>query len=70
MAELVDAIAQVHGTDAARRVRYEPGAAIEQRFGGFPPLQAAAAQAAGFHADDSLAGLVRRALDGTNPRAG
>ena len=72
MAELVDAIAQVHGADAARRVRYEPDAAIEQRFGGFPPLQATAALAAGFRADDSLAALVRGALDGDgqDPRHG
>ncbi|NRF70784.1 NAD-dependent epimerase/dehydratase family protein [Aquincola sp. S2] len=71
MAELVDAIAQVHGADAVRRVRYEPDAAIEQRFGGFAPLHAQAALAAGFRADDSLVDLVRGALDGIgHPGAG
>ena len=70
MAELVDAIAQVHDADAAGRVRYEPDAAIEQRFGRFPPLQASAALAVGFRADESLATLVRRALDGDGRRCG
>lgn len=64
MQALVAAIAQVHGADVAARVRYEPDPDIEQRFGRFPPLHAAAALAAGFRADDSLAALVRLALDG------
>jgi nucleoside-diphosphate-sugar epimerase len=63
MADLVIAIAQVHGAEAARRVRYEPDPMIEQRFGRFPRLEAQAALAAGFRADASLAELVRRALD-------
>lgn len=69
MQALVAAIAQVHGAEAAARVRYEPDPEIERRFGTFPPLQAHAALAAGFRADDSLPELVRRALDDTQPNA-
>lgn len=67
MAELVDAIAQVHGPQRIGRVRFEPDPMIEQRFGRFPPLDARAAMAAGFRGDASLAELVRRALDDAGP---
>ncbi len=63
MAELVSAIAEVHGTDAQGLVRFEPEAAIEARFGQFPGLDARAGEAAGFRADKSLHELVRRALE-------
>jgi D-erythronate 2-dehydrogenase len=62
MAELVAAIADVHGAAASERVRYEPVASIEERFGRFPPLDASAALGAGFRADASLQELVRQAL--------
>jgi nucleoside-diphosphate-sugar epimerase len=68
MAELVDAIAQVHGHERIGAARFEPDEAIEQRFGRFPPLDVPAAVAAGFRADASLAELVRRALDDTGHR--
>ena len=63
MAELVSAIAEVHGTDAQGLVRFEPEAAIEARFGQFPNLDARAGEAAGFRADKNLHELVRRALE-------
>jgi nucleoside-diphosphate-sugar epimerase len=62
MAELVAAIRDVYGTDVQRLVRFEPDARIEERFGRFPPLDARAAEAAGFRADEDLRQLVRRAL--------
>lgn len=62
MAEIVTALADVYGTDAHRLVRFEPDAGIEDRFGRFPRLDARAATAAGFRADDSLQALVRSAL--------
>jgi nucleoside-diphosphate-sugar epimerase len=71
MAELVDAIVEVHGRECIGRVRFEPDPMIEQRFGRFPPLDVPAAMAAGFRADASLAELVRLALDdGAHPGAG
>ena len=68
MAQLVDAIAQVHGRERIGPVRFEPDPAIEARFGRFPPLDVPAAVAAGFHADASLAELVRLALDAAGHR--
>jgi nucleoside-diphosphate-sugar epimerase len=71
MAELVDAIAQVHGRECIDQVRFESDPMIEQRFGRFPPLHVPAAVAAGFRADASLADLVRQALgDGVHPGRG
>jgi D-erythronate 2-dehydrogenase len=62
MAELAEAVGRVHGVEAGRLVTYRPDAGIEALFGRFPPLRAAAAEAAGFRADESLEMLVRRAL--------
>jgi nucleoside-diphosphate-sugar epimerase len=62
MAELVDAIAQVHGADVKALVRYAADERIETMFGRFPPLETAAADAAGFMHDGRLVDLVRRAL--------
>jgi D-erythronate 2-dehydrogenase len=63
MAELVDAIAQVHGVDAQALVRFAPDDRIEALFGRFPPLETAAANAAGFTRDGDLVELVRRGLE-------
>ena len=62
MAELVDAIAQVHGSAAQSLVSYAPDERIESLFGRFPPLQTPAADAAGFVNDGQLVRLVQRAL--------
>lgn len=63
MAELVDAIAVVHGSHARDLVRYAPDVRIENLFGRFPPLRTDLACRAGFVADDSLVSLVRQALE-------
>lgn len=60
MAELVDALAAVHGAAVRARVGFEPQERIEALFGRFPPLATPAADAAGFRADEDLAALVRR----------
>jgi D-erythronate 2-dehydrogenase len=61
--QLVDAIAQVHGTPARELVSWAPDARIESLFGCFPPLKTPAADAAGFRHDGDLSTLVRRALE-------
>ncbi len=62
MQELVSAVAEVHGADAAGRVTYQSNPALEANFGRYPPLSTAAADAAGFRHDGDLPTLVRRAL--------
>ena len=62
MAQLVDAIASVHGPAARALVSFEPKEQIERLFGRFPPLETRAADAAGFSRDADLATLVKRAL--------
>lgn len=62
MAELVEAIGQVHAVDARALVRFAPDERIEALFGRFPPLETVAADAAGFTRDVDLVDLVRRAL--------
>jgi nucleoside-diphosphate-sugar epimerase len=62
MAELVDAIAVVHGAEVRNLVRFEPQEHIETLFGRFPRLETRAAIAAGFACDRDLVTLVRRAL--------
>jgi len=61
MAELVEAITHVRGADTQALVRYAPDERIEGLFGKFPPLETAAADAAGFVHDGRLVDLVRRA---------
>lgn len=61
MAELVEAIAHVHGAETKALVRYAPDERVESLFGRFPPLETAAADAAGFMHDGRLVDLVRRA---------
>lgn len=62
MAELVQAIAAVHGQDRVALVRYASNLALEANFGRYPPLATPAADAAGFRHDGDLPTLVRRAL--------
>lgn len=61
-AELVDAVAQVHGADRRALLSYQPDARLEALFGRFPPLHTPLAEAAGFRADADLAAFVRAAL--------
>lgn len=62
MAELVDALASVHGAGVREFVSFAPQPRIERLFGCFPPLRTPAADAAGFRHDGDLATLVRRAV--------
>ncbi|WP_342130897.1 NAD-dependent epimerase/dehydratase family protein [Hydrogenophaga sp. OTU3427] len=62
MYQLVDAIAEVHGTAAHGLVRYDPDEHIEALFGRFPPLRTDLADALGFTRDDGLQALVRQAF--------
>jgi len=62
MAQLVDGLAQAYGAERRELVSYQPDAALEAAFGSYPPLDAAAAEAAGFRHDGSVAALIRNAL--------
>lgn len=62
MAELVDGLAAEFGEDRRALVRYEPDARLEAGFGSFPPLDASAAEAAGFRHDGSMQALIRNAV--------
>lgn len=62
MAELVAAIAEVHGPEVLSRISYASNAALEANFGRYPPLRTPGAHAAGFLHDGDLPTLVRRAL--------
>ncbi|WP_348755874.1 NAD-dependent epimerase/dehydratase family protein [uncultured Aquincola sp.] len=61
LAEMVDAVARVHGVPAQAQVRWAPDERIEALFGRFPPLRTPAALAAGFRGDADLDTLLRRA---------
>lgn len=63
MAQIVAAIAEVHGEQVLRKVRYEPNAALQAQFADYPPLLCPRSVAAGFRHDGTLATLVQHALD-------
>lgn len=63
MAELVDALAAVHGPQVRQLIRFSPESRIEALFGRFPPLLTTAADAAGFRHDGDLPTLARRAIE-------
>lgn len=63
MAELVDALADVHGEAVRAHVHHQPEARIEALFGRFPPLRTPGADRAGFRHDGTLATMVRRAVE-------
>jgi hypothetical protein len=62
MAELVGAVAEVHGHDVLERVSFTSNPALEANFGRYPRLLTPAAESAGFRHDGDLPTLVRRAL--------
>jgi len=62
MAELAQAVADVHGRDVLERVSYLSNPALEANFGRYPPLSTPAAEAVGFRHDGDLPTLVRRAI--------
>jgi D-erythronate 2-dehydrogenase len=63
MAELVDAIALIHGPEVLGRVTFRSNPGLEASFGRYPPLHTPAAESAGFRHDGDLQTLVRRALE-------
>ena len=62
MADLVEAIADVHGPHVRELVSWAPDPRIEALFGRFPPLHTPKAEALGFYRDRDLPTLVRRAV--------
>jgi nucleoside-diphosphate-sugar epimerase len=62
MGEVVAAIAQKHGPEVLRRVRYQPDAKLQAQFANYPPMRCPRSLAAGFKHDDNLATLIERAL--------
>jgi len=64
MADVVSAIAKVHGAEVLSRVTYQPNAALQAQFASLPPLNCPASLEAGFRHDGTLEALVQRALDG------
>lgn len=63
MAELVDALVEVHGPQVRAHVSFAPEPRIEALFGCFPPLRTPAADAAGFRHDGDLATLAHRSIE-------
>ena len=62
MAQLVQAVAEIYGSDVSGRVTYTSNPALEAKFGRYPPLLTPSAETAGFRHDGDLSALVRRAL--------
>ncbi len=62
IADLVDGLAAAFGEDRRGLVTYAPDPKLEAMFGAFPPLDASASEAAGFHHDGSVAALIRNAM--------
>ncbi|WP_306395742.1 NAD-dependent epimerase/dehydratase family protein [Telluria beijingensis] len=62
MAELVAAVGQEYGVDAAALASHGDDPAIEANFGSYPPLRTPRADAAGFVHDGDARALVRNAL--------
>lgn len=62
IAQLVDGLAETCGADRRDCISYEPDEGLEAAFGRQPPLDASAAEAAGFRHDGSITALIRNAL--------
>jgi nucleoside-diphosphate-sugar epimerase len=63
IAEVVAAIAGLHGSEVLGRVRYSPDARLQAQFASYPPMHCPRSLAAGFRSDGSAAALVQRALE-------
>lgn len=63
MADVVSAIAKIHGPEVLSRVTYQPNAELQAQFANLPPLRCPASIEAGFRHDGTLETLVQRALD-------
>lgn len=64
MADVVEALARVHGADRHGLVTYQPNEPLEAQFARMPPLRCPHSEAAGFRHDGTLDELVQRALEG------
>ena len=62
VAEVVDGLALEFGDDRRALVEYRPDERLEQGFGRQPPLDASAAERAGFHHDGDLRRLIVNAV--------
>ena len=63
IADIVAAIARLHGEAVLRRVSYAPNPALQAQFASYPPLLCPKSEAAGFRHDGTVERLVVRALE-------
>ena len=63
IADVVAAIAKLHGEAVFKRVSYAPNAVLQAQFAGYPPLLCPKSEAAGFRHDGTVERLVVRALE-------
>ena len=64
IADIVAAIARIHGSAVAANVTYHPNPALQAQFANLPPLNCPASLAAGFRHDGTLEALIERSLRG------
>jgi len=63
IADIVAAIARMHGPQVLGRVSYAPNAALQAQFANYPPLRCPRSEAAGFRHDGTIEQLITRALE-------
>jgi nucleoside-diphosphate-sugar epimerase len=63
IADVVAAIARIHGAQVLQRVSYAPNAALQAQFANYPPLHCPESETAGFRHDGTIENLVNRALE-------
>jgi nucleoside-diphosphate-sugar epimerase len=63
IAEVVAAIAKIHGSEVTDRITYQPDAKLQAQFANYPPMKCPKALAAGFRSDGTAEALVQRALE-------
>jgi nucleoside-diphosphate-sugar epimerase len=62
-ADVVAAIARIHGAQVLQQVSYAPNAALQAQFANYPPLHCPESETAGFRHDGTIENLVNRALE-------
>lgn len=63
VAEVVQALAAVHGSEVSGRISYQPDPVLQAQFANYPPLHCPHSELVGFRHDGDAMALVRRALD-------
>jgi D-erythronate 2-dehydrogenase len=63
IAEVVQALATVHGPELHGRISYQPDPTLQAQFANYPPLHCPRSLIVGFRHDGDAVALVRRALD-------